>query len=147
MHSHASQRQQGKRTCDLRACQAPQLSCTAQAARPHSALGGAEGPGRGGGGQVRRLASACLARLFLVGDVLPLFARVAAFQASLGSREALTRALLAPVRAGLLQARAQMGLALAFCACTAERLKGVHLSLPYGHAAEDRTGACSKGLL
>ena len=53
--------------------------------------------------QVRRLASACLARLCAVGDVLPLFARVAAFQAFLGSREALARAVPAPVRAGALQ--------------------------------------------
>ena len=56
--------------------------------------------------QVRRLASACLARLFAVGDMLPLFARVAAFQAFLSSREALARAVPAPVRAGVLQAGA-----------------------------------------
>lgn len=56
--------------------------------------------------QVRRLASACLARLFAVGDMLPLFARVAAFQAFLSSREALGRAVPAPVRTGVLQAGA-----------------------------------------
>ncbi|KAK9838575.1 hypothetical protein WJX81_008486 [Elliptochloris bilobata] len=59
---------------------------------------------RGAAPPVRRLASACLARLFAVGDVLPLFARVAAFQVFLGSREALARAVPAPVRAGVLQA-------------------------------------------
>lgn len=70
---------------------------------------------------MRRLASACLARLFAVGDMLPLFARVAAFQAFLSSREALARAVPAPVRAGVLQAGAAHLISLSRTSCTTDR--------------------------